>query len=99
MYLNAYYIMNDQEIPEQILEEVKSSRNYADLRDLHNKKKEQAEFEYRGYFESAQDKDIITIIHKQNNHQLEWGQSIITDKGAAARFCSSCWQLFWENYL
>ena len=67
MYLNAYYIMNDQEIPEQILEEeVKSSRNYADLRDLHNKKKEQAEFEYRGYFESGQDKDIITIMSNQD---------------------------------
>ena len=63
IYLNAYYIMNDQEIPEQIMEEeVKSRRNYADLRDLHNKKKEQAEFEYRGYFESSEEKDVITIM-------------------------------------
>ena len=63
IYLNAYYIMNDQEIPEQIMEEeVKSKRNYADLRDLHNKKKEQAEFEYRGYFDSSEEKDVITIM-------------------------------------
>lgn len=67
LFLNAYYVMNDQEIPAEILEEeVNSQRTYADYRDIHNKRKEQQEEAYRGYFMEGQDKDLITIMKNQD---------------------------------
>lgn len=67
LFLNAYYVMNDQEIPAEILEEeVNSQRTYSDYRDIHNRKKEQQEEAYRGYFMEGQDKDLITIMSNQD---------------------------------
>lgn len=67
LFLNAYYVMNDQEIPAEILEEeVNSQRTYADYRDIYNKRKEQQEEAYRGYFMEGQDKDLITIMSNQD---------------------------------
>lgn len=67
LFLNAYYVMNDQEIPAEILEEeVNSQRTYADYRDIYNKRKEQQEEAYRGYFMEGNDKDLITIMSNQD---------------------------------
>ena len=67
LFLNAYYVMNDQEIPAEILEEeAKSQRTYADYKEIHNKRKEQQQEAYRGYFMEGQDKDLITIMSNQD---------------------------------
>jgi len=61
--LNAYYIMNNQELPSEIIEEDRQSlRSYNDLKEIHNEKREQAEREYYGYFTEGQDKNVITIM-------------------------------------
>ena len=66
--LNAYYIMNNQEIPEDYLEaEAISKRTYDDLRKLHIEKKEKAEAEYYGYFTEGQNKNVITIMANHNS--------------------------------
>lgn len=66
--LNAYYIMNDQEIPKDYLETEKiSQRTYDDLRKLHIEKKEKAEAEYYGYFTEGQNKNVITIMANHNS--------------------------------
>lgn len=66
--LNAYYIMNNQEIPKDYLEaEAISKRTYDDLRKLHIEKKEKAEAEYYGYFTEGQNKNVITIMANHNS--------------------------------
>ena len=66
--LNAYYIMNNQEIPKDYLETEKiSQRTYDDLRKLHIEKKEKAEAEYYGYFTEGQNKNVITIMANHNS--------------------------------
>lgn len=65
--LNAYYIMNNQEIPEDYIEtDSKSQRTYEDYVKLHKEKKEQKEAEYYGYFTEGTDKNIITIMSNSN---------------------------------
>ena len=67
LFVNAYYVMNDQELPEVIMEEeVKLPKTKAEYIEIHNKKKEQAEKKYRGYFMQGEDKDIITIMSNQD---------------------------------
>ena len=47
LYLNAYYIMKNQEIPESYIDTTaKSQQAYSDLKKLHDKKKEKAQEEY-----------------------------------------------------
>lgn len=66
--LNAYYIMNNQEIPKDYLEtDSISKRTYDDLRKLHIEKKEKAEAEYYGYFTEGQNKNVITIMANHNS--------------------------------
>lgn len=66
--LNAYYIMNNQEIPKDYLEtDSISKRTYDDLRKLHTEKKEKAEAEYYGYFTEGQNKNVITIMANHNS--------------------------------
>ena len=67
LFLNVYYIMNNQEIPEEIIEEeAKSQRTYADYKEIHNRRKEQQEEAYRGYYMEGADKDLITIMSNQD---------------------------------
>ena len=59
--LNAYYVMNNQELPDEYIElDSKSKRSYKDLKELHDKKKEKAESEYYGYFAETNDKSFIS---------------------------------------
>lgn len=65
--LNAYYIMNNQEIPDEYIElDSKSKRSYKDLKELHDKKKGKAESEYYGYFAETNDKSFISIMSNHN---------------------------------
>lgn len=65
--MNAYYIMNDQEIPQAVIEQDSySDRTYNDLKKLHEEKKEEAERKYLGYFTESTDKNIITIMADSN---------------------------------
>ena len=65
--LNAYYVMNNQEIPEKYVEADKiSQRTYRDYVDLHKKKKEEDEAKYYGYFTEGKDKNIVTIMSNSN---------------------------------
>lgn len=66
--LNAYYIMNNQEIPEAYVEADKvSQRTYRDYVDLHKRKKEEDEAKYYGYFTEGNNKNIITIMANSNS--------------------------------
>lgn len=67
--LNTYYVMNDQEIPDDYVDTDKnSSRSYNDFVKLHNAKKEEKERAYLGYFtEGLNDKNIITIMENHNS--------------------------------
>ena len=66
--LNAYYIMNNQEIPEDYVDtDSKSKRSYNDYVKMHKAKKEQKESEYYGYFTEGQTKNIITIMSNSNS--------------------------------
>ena len=66
--LNAYYIMNNQEIPKDYIEaEAISKRTFDDLKDIRDRKKEEAETKYYGYFTEGQDKNIITIMANHNS--------------------------------
>lgn len=66
--LNAYYIMNNQEIPQDYVKaDAKSNRSYNDYKEIHKKKKDQKENEYYGYFSETNDKNIITIMANSNS--------------------------------
>jgi hypothetical protein len=62
--LNAYYIMNNQEIPKEYIEsDTASQRSYKDLADMHNKRKEELENKYYDYYKnSTQEVKIVTIM-------------------------------------
>ena len=65
--LNAYYVMNNQKLPQDFLEtDKKSERTYSDLLNAHNEKKEKQIKEYHGYFTEGQNKNIITIMQSSN---------------------------------
>ena len=66
--LNAYYVMNNQEIPKSYEESDKESlRSFEDYKEIHNKRKERLENEYLGYFRKEGDtKPIITIMANSN---------------------------------
>ena len=65
--LNAYYVMNNQKLPQDFLEtDKKSERTYSDLLNAHNEKKEKQINEYHGYFTEGQNKNIITIMQSSN---------------------------------
>lgn len=65
--LNAYYVLNNQEIPKDYIEaDALSKRSYKDLKNIHDKKKEEAESKYYGYFSKTDDKSIITIMANHN---------------------------------
>ncbi len=67
LFLNAYYVMNDQELPDLYMEDAEVRRKTgAEYREIHNRKKEQQEEAYRGYFMEGQDKDLITIMSNQD---------------------------------
>lgn len=67
LFVNTYYIMNNQEIPDEYIEtEKKSARTYKDLLDIHNKKKADKEAQYYGYFTEGLNKNIITIMPNSN---------------------------------
>lgn len=66
--LNAYYIMNNQEIPKDYIEaEAISKRTFDDLKEIRDRKKEEAEAKYYGYFTEGQNKNIITIMANHNS--------------------------------
>lgn len=66
--LNAYYIMNNQEIPDNYVDtEKKSAKNWNDYVKIHNEKKEQKEAEYYGYFTEGQNANVITIMQNHNS--------------------------------
>ncbi len=63
LILNAYYIMNNQEVPQNYLDTDRTSRQtYNDLKEIHDRKKEEAERKYLGYFNKVNDKSFITIM-------------------------------------
>ena len=65
--LNAYYILNNQEIPKDYIEENKyTKRTLDDAKAIRDKKKEEAESKYYGYFSKTEDKSIITIMANHN---------------------------------
>ena len=65
--VNTYYIMNNQEIPDDYIDtEIKSQRTVRELIELHKEKKEKAQQEYYGYFKQTDDKNIITIMQSAN---------------------------------
>lgn len=66
--LNAYFVMNNQEIPQDYIEtDSKSQRTYKDLKDIHDRKKQERENKYYGYFTEGQNKNIITIMSNHNS--------------------------------
>ena len=66
--LNAYYIMNNQEIPKDYVDnEVKYTKNWQDYVNQHIEKKERKEAEYYGYFTEGQNKNIITIMENHDS--------------------------------
>lgn len=66
--LNAYYIMNNQEIPEDYVDtDKKSARTYNDYVKMHREKKEKKEAEYYGYFTEGHNKNIITIMENHDS--------------------------------
>lgn len=65
--LNAYYIMNNQEIPQEYVDIDKvSQRTYSDYVKLHKEKKEKKENEYYGYYNKVNEKSYITIMQNSN---------------------------------
>ena len=71
LYLNVYYIMNNQELPKEILDfDKKSKRSLKDLVEIHKAKKEEAENRYYGYFTEKADENVITIMAKHDNSTL-----------------------------
>lgn len=66
--LNAYYVMNDEEVPEDYITADKVSiRSFNDYKEIHNRKKEEKEREYLGYFrKEAELKPVITIMANSN---------------------------------
>ena len=71
LYLNVYYIMNNQELPKEILDfDKKSKRSLKDLVEIHKAKKEEAENRYYGYFTEKSDENVITIMAKHDNSTL-----------------------------
>lgn len=67
--LNVYYIMNNQEIPEVYVEtDKKSQRTYNELKELHEKKKEENEQKFRNYFEQdMKKKPVVTIMQNSDS--------------------------------
>lgn len=65
--LNAYYIMNNQELPQEYVDIDKvSQRTYSDYVKLHKEKKEKKESEYYGYYNKVNEKSYITIMQNSN---------------------------------
>ena len=65
--LNAYYIMNNQELPQEYVDIDKvSQRTYSDYVKLHKEKKEKKENEYYGYYNKVNEKSYITIMQNSN---------------------------------
>ncbi|MDY6358444.1 MAG: hypothetical protein SPL73_05740 [Cyanobacteriota bacterium] len=75
--LNAAYVMNDEELPKDFIEtDSESQQTFNDLRELHNRKKEQKQALYLGYFEKDSEyKPVITImkIHDKSTALHEFG--------------------------
>lgn len=66
--LNAYYIMNNQEVPDKYVDTDKTTqRTYRDYLEIHKRKKEEKEREYLGYFNKVNDKSFITIMSNHNS--------------------------------
>ena len=66
--VNAYYIMNDQEIPEDYIDtDKKSARTYSDYVKMHREKNEKKQAEYYGYFTEGHNKNIITIMENHDS--------------------------------
>jgi len=86
--LNAYYIMNDQEIPENYIDtDKKSARTYNDYVKMHREKKAKKEAEYYGYFTEGQNKNIITIManHDSSTALHELGHLFLNGLNELAR--------------
>lgn len=66
LYLNAYYVMNNQEIPEEY-SEADSQRTLYDIKKLHDERREQEESKYYGYFKENAHKSVITIMQGHNS--------------------------------
>lgn len=66
LYLNAYYVMNNQEIPEEY-SEADSQRTLYDIKKLHDERREQEESKYYGYFKEDAHKSVITIMQGHNS--------------------------------
>lgn len=66
--LNVYYIMNNQEIPETYIEaDQKSQRTFSELKEIHDKRKEENELKYRGYFyKDIEGKPVVTIMQNRD---------------------------------
>lgn len=86
--LNAYYIMNNQEIPEDYIDtDKKSARTYNDYVKMHREKKAKKEAEYYGYFTEGQNKNIITIManHDSSTALHELGHLFLNGLNELAR--------------
>ena len=86
--LNAYYVMNNQEIPEDYIDtDSKSQRTYNDYVKLHKEKKEKAEAEYYGYFTEDEEENIITIManHDSSTALHELGHLFLNGLNELAR--------------
>lgn len=66
LYLNAYYVMNNQEIPEEY-SEADNQRTLYDIKKLHDERREQEESKYYGYFKEDAHKSVITIMQGHNS--------------------------------
>lgn len=66
LYLKAYYVMNNQEIPKEY-SEADSKRTLADIKKLHDERREKEALKYYGYFSETNDKNIITIMSNSNS--------------------------------
>lgn len=65
--LNAYYVLNNQEIPKDYIEaDALSKRSYKDLKEIHNKKKEEFESKLYDYYKTDK-KHVITIIANKDS--------------------------------
>ena len=66
--LNAYYVMNDEKIPEKFVESnKKSARTYNDLVKRHKEKKEREEQKYLGYFLKESELKPVIVVMKEKN--------------------------------
>lgn len=86
--VNAYYIMNDQEIPEDYIDtDKKSARTYSDYVKMHREKNEKKQAEYYGYFTEGQNKNIITIManHDSSTALHELGHLFLNGLNELAR--------------